>query len=392
MHAKPDLFLDECRALYGKTLLEDIVPFWMKYGIDREHGGISNVLDDSGRAVNHDKYTWSQGRALWTFSALYNRVEKRPEWLAFARHLFRYLETHGPDEGGRWMFRFGADGTILDRDLSIYADGFAMAGLGEYFTATGDPRARALALETSRTIRRCLARPGSYGVAPYAIPEGMKMHGIPMIFSFFFYNLGVAIGEPSLCEDGLARAHEILDDFYDPRRDAIMEFVRLDRRPDVTPAGRTCVMGHSIEGLWFLLSMFEHSGRTERIPLCCRLIRRHLELAWDEEQGGLLLARDLDQAGPCFWQKADFKAWWVHCEALVATAYAYRHTREAWCLEWHEKVRDYAFSHFPVPTGEWTQWLDRQGHKAASAALPVKDPFHLPRALIYLTDLMGRKS
>jgi hypothetical protein len=37
--------------------------------------------------------------------------------------------------------------------------------------------------------------------------------------------------------------------------------------------------------------------------------------------------------------------------------------------------------------GEWTQWLDRQGRKMASAGLPVKDPFHLPRALIYLLSL-----
>jgi N-acylglucosamine 2-epimerase len=215
----------------------------------------------------------------------------------------------------------------------------------------------------------------------------MKTHGIPMIFSFFFYNLGEALGEPALCAKGLSLGREILDDFYDPGRDAIMEFVRLDRTPDDSPPARTCVMGHAIEGLWFLLSLFERSGETDRIPLCCRLIRRHLELAWDAEQGGLLLARDLDGKEPCFWQKSDCKAWWVHCEALVATAYAHRFTGEAWCLDWHKRVRDYAFARYPAPAGEWVQWLDRGGRKMASAALPVKDPFHLPRALIYLIDL-----
>lgn len=382
-----DAFLAESGALYRRTLLENVVPFWMTFGLDREHGGISNVLDDSGRAINHDKYLWSQGRALWTFSALYNRVEKRPEWLAFATHIFNYLADHGRDDQGRWMFRLDGQGQVQDRDLSIYADGFVMAGLGEYVAATGDAKARNLALETAANIAQRLDQPGSYGVAPYVIPPGLKTHGIAMIFSFFFYNLGEALDEPALCEKGLELADEILDDFYDPRRDAIMEFVRIDGQPDASPPARICVMGHALEGLWFLLSLFERSGRTERIPLCCRLIKRHLELAWDAEHGGLLLARDMDGLEPCFWQKADCKAWWAHCEALVATAYAYRFTGEEWCVDWHRKIRDYAFSHYPIPTGEWTQWLDRQGNKAASAALPVKDPFHLPRALIYLMEL-----
>ena len=77
-------------------------------------------------------------------------------------------------------------------------------------------------------------------------------------------------------------------------------------------------------------------------------------------------------------------------EALVATAYAHVHTGEPWCLEWHERIREWAFAHYPVPTGEWRQWLDREGQPTTSAALPVKDPFHLPRALIWLLDLCGR--
>ena len=38
-----------------------------------------------------------------------------------------------------------------------------------------------------------------------------------------------------------------------------------------------------------------------------------------------------------------------------------RHTHETWGLEWQQCVRDYAFAHYPVPVGEWTWWLDREG-------------------------------
>lgn len=382
-------FMAQSRARYHSTLLDDVVPFWMRHGMDREFGGLSNVLDDHGHALSHDKFLWSQGRALWTFSTLCTRVEPRPEWLEFAHHLYRYLSTHGRDEGGRWMWRLDPQGRILERDTSIYVDGFVMSGLAAYYQATHEPDARRLALDTWANVRARLAQPGSYHVAPYAIPPGMKTQGISMIFSYFVYQLGVAFEMPDLREEGLARGQVILDDFYDPRHDAIVEFARLDGQPEASAPARTCVMGHAIEALWFLIAMFAHSGRPHQLPECCRLIRRHLELAWDEPLGGLMLARDLDGREPCYWQNPTCKPWWVHCEALVATAYAHRHTGDPWCLAWHRRIQDYAYAHYPVPTGEWVQWLTREGRPRESGGLPVKDPFHLPRALIELSDLFS---
>lgn len=372
------------RALYRRTLLDDVVPFWLRHGLDRQYGGIGNVIDDRGVALSHDKYIWSQGRALWTFAALYNRIEPRPEWLEAARHVFRYLETHGRDRDGRWMYRLAPDGSVIDRDISIYVDGFVMYGLGEYFKACAEPAARQMAEATYANVKDRLANPGTYGVAPYEIPQGLKTHGIAMIFSHVFFELGRALDREDMQSHGLRLAHEILDDFYVPEKQAVLEFVTQDGCFSDTPAGRTCVPGHVIEAMWFLIAIFEQCRDPAPLPLCCRLIKHHLELAWDQESGGLRLALDIDRQSPCFWKQPDIKAWWVHCEALVATACAYRHTGERWCLEWHARVRDYAFAHYPVATGEWTQWLDRQGRPAPSAALPVKDPFHLPRALIML--------
>jgi N-acylglucosamine 2-epimerase len=39
--------------------------------------------------------------------------------------------------------------------------------------------------------------------------------------------------------------------------------------------------------------------------------------------------------------------------------------------------------------GEWIQNLDRRGHRLNTlVALPVKDPFHLARALIYSVGVL----
>lgn len=377
--------------IYRSTLLDDVAPFWMRHAIDPDDGALNNCLDDAGNVVSRDRYLWSQGRGLWTFAALYNRVEARQEWLDVAHGIYRYLSGSRRDEAGRWLFRLDADGTILDRDLSIYVDGFVMNGLGEYFLATRDGNAAELAAETFENVRERLGVPGSYGIAPYDIPEGLKTQGIPMIFSFFCYNLGQALGRSDMCDAGYAYGREILRDFFVPDKNAVLEYVNLDGTPALDHArGRVCVPGHVIEAMWFLITIFEKTGDEDLLQQCCELIRRHLELGWDEEYGGLRLALDIEGNEEVDWQKADCKAWWAQTEALVATAYAHVHTGASWCLEWHQKVHDYAYSHFPVPTGEWTQWLDRYGNKADTAALPVKDPFHLPRSLIYLTDLLAR--
>lgn len=388
MEAK-ERFIEESRDLYRRTLLEDVVPFWMKHGFDKEHGGISNILDDEGNVLGTDKYIWSQGRALWTFSALHGRVEKRPEWLAFADHIYEYLASRGRTEQGAWMFRFDGDGNVLDGDTSIYVDAFALNGLGEYYSATGNQGALELALETYDSTWTRLNNPGSYGLAPYNVPEGMKPLGIPMVFSFFYNELARVLDRPDVRETALGLAREVLRDHYVAEKDAMLEFVSREGKFVDSPGGRTCIPGHCIEALWFLITIFEEIGEEDTVRTCCRLIRRHLELGWDEECGGVRLAIDVEGRGAPLWKNPDCKPWWVQLEALVATAYAYRHTHEDWCLEWHKRLQDYAFSHYPVPTGEWTQWLDRQGRKIASGVLPVKDPFHLPRSLIYLTRLFG---
>ncbi len=382
-------FVQQCLDLYKRSLLDDVVPFWMRHGVDPEHGALLNCLDDSGKVLSRDRYLWSQGRGLWTFSALYNRIDQKPEWLDVAHGIASYLKSNGRDAEGRWMYRLSEGGEVLDRDISIYVDGFILNGLSEYILATRDAEARVIALETYENVDNRIRTPGSYGIAPYELAKGVKTLGIPMIFSFFYCGFAKAIQRPDIYWRGVELAQEVFG-FYDSERDALLEFASAEGGRAGIPEGSVSVPGHAIEAMWFLISIFEETGDYQGIHRCCELIRRHIELGWDEEYGGIRLAVDVDGKEPVCWRKADYKPWWVQVEALIATAYAYLHTRDDLFIEWHRAIRDYAFSHYPVATGEWTQWLDRTGRKGDSAALPVKDPFHLPRALIYLIEIFSR--
>lgn len=375
---------------YSRTLNEEVMPFWLKYSLDPS-GAINNCLTEDGKILSRDRYIWSQGRALWTFSAMYNRIEKKQAYLDAADGLFRYLKQTGRSPDGKWNYRFDGDGNMLADDISIYVDGFVLIGMTEYYLATGNQEAKQIALETFENTWARLQKPGSYRVAPYVIPDGMKTHGVNMIFSFFYECLGKAVGRQDIRDIAHSLAMEVLNKFYVAQKDAILEFVYVDGSFSDTPEGRACVPGHAIECMWFLINLFEERNEPENIQKCCRIIRRHIELAWDKEKGGMHLALDIDGKHPCFWGKPTYKPWWVQVETLVATAYAYKHTKDPWFLEVHKKVNAYAFSHYPSGSGDWYNWLDDDGKVGETAALPVKDPFHLPRALIYLCDLFGNQ-
>jgi len=381
----------DLHAIYRAELLERVVPFWLEHAIDRQHGGILTCISDEGQVLSTDKYLWSQLRAIWTFSALYNRIERRQEWLDVARHIYAFVKRYGRDEQGRWVFAVDKDGNVLEGATSIYADGFAIYGLTELARATGDQEVIDLALETYHNVQHRLAHPGSYGIAPFTMPEGAKAHAVSMIFALVFNELGHFLGDQAIIEASLYHADQVMGVFRRPERRLLYEFVRLDGSLINTPQGRSIVPGHAIESMWFMIRIYQRQGDEGRIRQAVETVRWHLAFGWDEAYGGIFHARDAEGDTP-WWPYADTKLWWPHTEALYALLLAYEHAREEWCLEWFERVHNYAFTHFPVPGyGEWTQKLDRQGRKITeTVALPVKDPFHLPRALIYCIDVLGR--
>src|ERR1019366_9547301 len=145
----------------------------------------------------------------------------------------------------------------------------------------------------------------------------------------------------------------------------------------------------------FQIHIARDRGDSARIREACRLIRRHIVIGWDRDPqfgGGILLAVDALGGSEVGWKFPDLKLWWPHTEALYGLLLAYEESREPWCLEWYDAVHDYSFRHYPVSQwGEWRQKLKRDATEMLeTVALPVKDPFHLPRALYYCVGTLDR--
>jgi N-acylglucosamine 2-epimerase len=385
--------LKDLSSFYRDHLFNSVLPFWTSHAIDGG-GGINTCIRDDGRVINRDKWLWSQWRAVWVFSHLYNEFGQDPKWLDYAKHIYKFVVQHGWDENYiGWRLCVGHDGKELRGCESIYVDAFAIYGLAEYAHASGDQEPLMLARRTADAVIGRLELPHDrVPHFPYEVPKGTRVHGIPMMFSLVLWELSRLTDHERYAQVAAALSREVMTSFYRPGRDAILERIASNGCEFPPPIGTAVVPGHVIESMWFQIHIARARGDKDTITQACHLIRRNLELGWDSKHGGLFLAIDIDGGDEIAWDYADTKLWWPQTEAMYAMLLAYELTGERWCLDWHERIHDYSFSHYPVPGfGEWTQKLDRQGRPITDiVALPVKDPFHLPRALMYAIESLDR--
>jgi N-acylglucosamine 2-epimerase len=378
---------------YRRLLLDGIVPFWFEHGIDWECGGVLSCMQEDGALVSTEKFIWSQARSVWTFAALYNRVEPRPEFLRAAENSVRFLLEHGRDARGRWVYRTDRSGNVLEGATSIYTDCFVVYGLSEYVRATGEHQLLDLARNTYDFIRQRVEQPDFHETAPYELPSGWKNHGVPMILAEVTNELIITTGDSTLEPMLDLYIDRVMNKFLRPERKVILEFLDSSFHELPAPAGTFVMPGHAIESMWFMLHVARRRNDVELTRRAAEAMKWHLEFGWDQEFGGLYLSRDLHGQTP-YMPNGEMKIWWPHTEALYGTLLAYAQTGDHELLDWFKRLESWAWKHFPMsPSGEWYQRLTRRGEPTTRViALPVKDPFHLPRAAILLMQLANSLS
>lgn len=376
---------------YKTALLEDVIPFWERYSIDVEYGGYFTCLDRDGRVYDTDKFVWLQARQTWMFSLLYNRVEKREEWLEKARHGIDFLNNYGRDPDGNWYFSLTRGGKPLIQPYNIFSDCFAAMAFGQYALAAGDDVAASIAFHTYENILK--REPNPKGIYNKAVPDTRPLKGfaLPMILCNLTLELETLLPS-AIIETHIDRCvHEVMNVFLDPNTGLISESVAPNGERVDSFEGRLINPGHTIEAMWFIMEIGWRRGDLPLIQQAVDIILSTLVFGWDHEFGGLFYF--LDRLGrPPQQLEWDQKLWWVHLETLIALALGFELTRHPKCLEWYEKVHDFTWRKFPDPIyGEWYGYLNRRGE----VLLPLKGGkwkgcFHLPRALYRCWKIFDR--
>ena len=222
------------RQTYQALLLDGIVPFWARHGVDAECGGVLSCMKEEGTRLGTDKYIWSQARWVWVCSALYNRVEKRAEFLQWARAAIDFLLRHGRDDLGRWVYRTTREGQVLEGATSIYSDCFVVYGLSEYCRAVHEPELLDLAKCIFADIQRRIEAPDFKETAPYTLPPNRRNHGVPMILTEVAGELARTAADAEIGRAADRYADLVMNRFVRPERRCLLEF--LDRNYREVPA------------------------------------------------------------------------------------------------------------------------------------------------------------
>jgi len=370
------------RSQYRRALLHDVLPFWIKHSVDRQCGGYFTCLERDGSVYDTDKFIWLQARQSWTFSKIYNCLEKKPRWLALAGHGIGFLKAHGRDAKGNWHFSLARDGTPLIQPYSIFSDCFAAMAFSQHAKATGDQESRRIADLTYRNILRRRGNPkGKYSKA---VPGSRPMISlsVPMILANVTEELEWML-DPAIAKETVDTCiTEVFTLFLDPESGLLRENVAPDGGKLDCFEGRLLNPGHAIEAMWFILDIAEKRSDRALIERAVEVMLRTAQRGWDRKFGGFFYFLDT-QGHPTQQLEWDQKLWWVHLEALVAFLKAYRLTGRKVCWNWFQKIHNYTWSHFPDPShGEWYGYLDRRGKPLLSLkGGKWKGCFHLPRAL-----------
>jgi N-acylglucosamine 2-epimerase len=272
------------------------------------------------------------------------------------------------------------DGRPLRKRRYLFTETFGVIALAEFARAAGDEQALQQANELFRLILRYHKTPGL--LEPKVIPatRQLKSHAMPMILLATTQVLRQA-GDNALyrqvIDESLA---EVFDHFVRPEFQVVLENVGPNGEFLDEPDGREVNPGHAIETAWFIMEESRYRNDVGLLERACQILDWSLEIGWDKQYGGILYFKDC-KGYPSPRYEHDMKLWWPHNEAIYATLLAYHLTGHKRYIDWHTKVHDWAYAHFPDHEhGEWYGYLHRDGSVSSTLKGNMwKGPFHLPR-------------
>lgn len=408
---------ERMKDFYVDLLQYDFLPYWSQY-VDGQYGGILNCINNAGDTLlAEDKFTWSQGRWLWILGRIYELNKKgvfsavsQPELEGWMKGTWDFIVQHSLYGDSLCCYVLTRDGQKKKDmrtgryDASIYADCFALIGMSQYVNtmdfADGYPVVEALYHSIVRRVEQ-----DGFLTEPYPVPEGYRIHGIPMIlvntvheYILMKQRLGMDVSEEIAYARG--KLNFILNELYDGYGH-IREHKSTPEREAEYLLDRHLNPGHTLEDAWFWVEFLEQFGGLEEyLPRICEIVKSTFQLGWDQEMGGLLRFVDCEGGRPkgvhgdSAYEKLvadtwDMKLWWPHSELLYLFPKLYDVSGDQEFLDCYERSFTYAFTTFPnQKLGEWIQIRRRDGSPEEKlVALPVKDPFHIMRNFIKIVEL-----
>ena len=350
-----------------RSELDRILSWWT--GLRDPQGGYYGEVDATGELhPGADRGVILNSRILWAFSAAYNALG-RQEYLDAASWAYDYLVVRFVDaDNGGVFWSVTADGRPLDAKKQLYAQGFAIYGLSEYYRASGCAGALDAAQRLFDVVEKHF-HDDTYGGYHEALgrdfgPLADKSLSAHDINADKTMNSHLHILEAYAClysvcpSEALgARVRELLDIIC--RR--IMHpsgHLQLYFRDDWTVLPGGWSFGHDIETSWLALECADALGDPELVARVAEYSRL-LAAAGNEglqEDGSMIYEKHPDGSLDFF------REWWVQAEAVVGNLWACQRLGDAAGLDRAASCWQYIRNHLlDYVHGEWLWGINPDG-------------------------------
>ena len=376
-------YLETWAKSYKEDLTQNIMPFWMKYGIDKRNGGVYTCVDRDGSLMDTTKSVWFQGRFAFVCAYAYNHIEKNEEWLTAAKSTIDFIEKYCFDNDGHMYFSITHDGRPLRKRRYVFSETFAAIAMSEYALASGNRSYADKAVKIFKDTLRFLSTPGF--LAPKFEPEvKLQGHSIVMILINVASCLRLVSNDPILTRQIDESIEKLKKYFMHPEFKALLESVGPNGEFIDTNMTRLINPGHCIETAWFIMEEAKtRNWNKDLTDMALTIFDWSWDWGWDKSYGGIINFRDCRNL-PVQDYSQDMKFWWPQCEAIIASLYAYLATGDDEYIYRHQRISEWTYAHFPdAKYGEWYGYLHRDGRVAQPAKGNLfKGPFHIPRMMI----------
>ena len=376
-------YINQWAMSYKTDLTENIMPFWMEHGWDREHGGVYTCVDRDGSLMDSTKSVWFQGRFAFVCAYAYNHVEKNQQWLDAAKSAIDFIEKYCFDDDGHMYFSITADGHPLRKRRYVFSETFASIAMSEYALATGEQQYAERALEIFKYTQRMLTTPG-FLEPKFEETVQLQGHSIVMILINVGSCIRKVISDPKLTEQIDESIEKLRKYFIHPEFKCLLESVGMNGEFIDTNMTRTINPGHCIETSWFLMEEVKYRDWDKPLlDLALQIFDWSWDWGWDKQYGGIINFCDCRNLPPQDYSQ-DMKFWWPQCETIIASLYAYLATGDDEYIYKHQRISEWTYAHFPDKQyGEWYGYLHRDGTVAQPAKGNLyKGPFHIPRMMV----------
>ena len=217
---------------YKSELLDSVLPFWLEKSQDLEYGGYFTCLDRDGSVFDTDKFVWLQGREVWMFAMLYNKVEKKQEWLDCAIQGAEFLKKYAHDGNYDFYFSLTREGKPIIQPYNIFSNTFACMAFAQLAEATGSEEYKEIALKTFQRILDRRNDPKGRWEKSYPGTRPMKGFALPMIICNMALEVENILPDKSMLDQTIDEClSEILNVFYHPELGVMLENVSPDGTP-----------------------------------------------------------------------------------------------------------------------------------------------------------------